>query len=74
MTPMSYVVEGNRILFRTKPGKRYEASGEILTASAGVAAYEGVQMWRGTPGDASWDPEPTQEERDARTTVEEPDG
>lgn len=34
---MSYVVEGLRILFRTKPGKRYEASGEILTASAGVA-------------------------------------
>lgn len=25
VTPMSYVVEGNRVLFRTKPGKRFEA-------------------------------------------------
>lgn len=35
------------------------------TAPSGVAAYEGVQMWRGTPGPASWDPEPDQETRDA---------
>lgn len=25
VSPMSFVVEGNRILFRTKPGKRFEA-------------------------------------------------
>lgn len=37
------------------------------TAPAGMASYEGVQMWQGTPGPASWDPEPSQEERDART-------
>lgn len=34
------------------------------TAPNGVAAYEGVAAWQGTPGPASWDPEPTQEERD----------
>jgi NADH-quinone oxidoreductase subunit I len=41
------------------------------TAPSGMAAYEGVQMWQATPGPASWDPEPTQEERDRRA---EPDG
>ena len=41
------------------------------TAPAGVAAYEGVQMWQGTPGPAEWAPEPTQDERDAVST---PDG
>jgi len=25
VTPMSFVVDGNRVLFRTKPGKRFEA-------------------------------------------------
>lgn len=35
------------------------------TASSGRAAYEGVRMWSGTPGPASWDPEPDQETRDA---------
>lgn len=25
VTPMSFVVEGNRVLFRTKPGRRFEA-------------------------------------------------
>ena len=25
VTPISFVVEGNRVLFRTKPGKRFEA-------------------------------------------------
>jgi NADH-quinone oxidoreductase subunit I len=40
------------------------------TAPAGSAAYEGVQMWQGTPGPASWDPEPSQDEIDARS---EPD-
>ena len=45
------------------------------TAPAGVAAYEGLRMWRGTPGPADWDPEPSQEERDRRTRgVEGADG
>jgi NADH-quinone oxidoreductase subunit I len=34
------------------------------TAPSGVAAYEGLKMWRNTPGPAEWDPEPNQEERD----------
>ena len=38
------------------------------TAPSGKAAYEGVQMWQGTPGPAAWDPEPSQEERDARSS------
>jgi NADH-quinone oxidoreductase subunit I len=37
------------------------------TAPSGVAVYEGVQMWQGTPGPASWEPEPSQEERDSRS-------
>jgi NADH-quinone oxidoreductase subunit I len=37
------------------------------TAPAGNAAYEGVQMWQPTPGPAPWDPEPTQDEIDARS-------
>lgn len=37
------------------------------TAPAGDPSYQGVQMWQGTPGVASWDPEPTQDEIDART-------
>jgi NADH-quinone oxidoreductase subunit I len=37
------------------------------TAPSGSAAYEGVKMWQDTPGPASWDPEPTQDEIDART-------
>lgn len=36
------------------------------TAPSGIAAYEGVKMWQDTPGPASWDPEPTQDEIDAR--------
>ncbi len=35
------------------------------TAPAGNASYEGVQTWQGTPGPASWDPEPDQETRDS---------
>ncbi|MGA7269835.1 MAG: NADH-quinone oxidoreductase subunit NuoI [Acidimicrobiia bacterium] len=34
------------------------------TAPSGSAAYEGIQMWQGTPGPASWDPEPDQDEAD----------
>jgi NADH-quinone oxidoreductase subunit I len=37
------------------------------TAPSGVAAYEGLKMWRGTPGPAEWEPEPSQEERDRST-------
>jgi NADH-quinone oxidoreductase subunit I len=37
------------------------------TAPSGLASYEGVEMWQGTPGPASWDPEPSQDERDARS-------
>lgn len=35
------------------------------TAPSGSAAYEGLQMWQGTPGPADWSPEPGQTERDA---------
>ena len=37
------------------------------TAPSGKAAYQGVQMWQGTPGPGDWSPEPTQEERDRRS-------
>jgi len=37
------------------------------TAPSGDAAYQGVTMWQGTPGPASWDPEPSQDEIDARS-------
>jgi NADH-quinone oxidoreductase subunit I len=40
------------------------------TAPAGRAVYEGVQMWQATPGPATWEPEPTQDEIDARTEPE----
>jgi NADH-quinone oxidoreductase subunit I len=40
------------------------------TSPAGRAVYQGVQMWQATPGPASWEPEPTQEEIDARTEPE----
>ena len=35
------------------------------TAPGGNVAYDGIQMWQGTPGPASWDPEPDQDTRDA---------
>jgi NADH-quinone oxidoreductase subunit I len=35
------------------------------TAPSGSAAYEGIQMWQGTPGPADWAAEPSQDERDA---------
>lgn len=35
------------------------------TAPSGIAAYEGVRQWQGTPGPAEWDPEPDQDTRDA---------
>jgi NADH-quinone oxidoreductase subunit I len=43
------------------------------TAPAGLAAYEGVRMWQGTPGPADWEPEPTQDIIDARS-AEDADG
>ena len=53
------------------PDELLTADGWVrATAPSGLASYEGVQMWQGTPGPAAWDPEPSQEERDART---EPD-
>ncbi len=57
-------------MFPDDPLANYEelktADGWVrATAPSGVAAYEGVQAWQGTPGPASWDPEPSQEERDA---------
>lgn len=35
------------------------------TAASGSAAYQGVQMWQGTPGMADWSPEPDQSQGDA---------
>ena len=50
------------------PDELNAADGWLMaTAPSGLAAYQGVQMWRGTPGPASWDPEPSQEGRDARS-------
>ena len=45
------------------------------TAPSGVAAYEGVKMWRDTAGARTWDPEPDQDEADRMTGAgEEEDG
>jgi hypothetical protein len=44
------------------------------TAPAGVAAYEGVQMWQATPGPADWAPEPSQEELDSTKSTEDSNG
>ena len=44
------------------------------TASSGVAAYEGVKMWQGTPGPGDWDPEPDQDKLDAPPLTEDDDG
>jgi hypothetical protein len=52
-------------------GELLTADGWVrATAPSGLAAYEGVQMWQGTPGPASWDPEPAQETRDARSEAD----
>ena len=40
VTPMSFVVQGNRILFRTKPGKRYEAMVENPSVSIEVSRFD----------------------------------
>jgi NADH-quinone oxidoreductase subunit I len=44
------------------------------TSPSGVAAYEGVKMWQGTPGPGDWSPEPSQEERDRLTRDRGSDG
>ncbi len=47
-------------------GELDSADGWLRAAAPnGVAAYEGLQSWQGTPGAASWDPEPDQKARDA---------
>ena len=40
VTPMSFVVDGDRILFRTKPGKRYEAMLENPVVSVEVSTFD----------------------------------
>ena len=40
MTPMSFVVDGDRILFRTKPGKRYEAMLENPVVSIEASTFD----------------------------------
>ena len=40
VTPMSFVVDGDRILFRTKPGKRYEAMLENPAISIEASKFD----------------------------------
>ena len=40
VTPMSYVVDGDRILFRTKPGKRFEAMTASPTVSIEASTFD----------------------------------
>ena len=40
VTPMSFVVDGDRILFRTKPGKRYEAMLENPAISIEASTFD----------------------------------
>ena len=40
VTPMSFVVDGDRILFRTKPGKRYEAMMENPAVSIEASTFD----------------------------------
>ena len=40
VTPMSFVVDGDRILFRTKPGKRYEAMLENPVVSIEASTFD----------------------------------
>ena len=40
VTPMSFVFQGNRILFRTKPGKRYEAMVENPSVSIEASTFD----------------------------------
>jgi nitroimidazol reductase NimA-like FMN-containing flavoprotein (pyridoxamine 5'-phosphate oxidase superfamily) len=40
VTPMSFVVDGRRLLFRTKPGKRFEAIESHPTVCVEVSQYD----------------------------------
>lgn len=40
VTPMSFVVDGNRLLFRTKPGKRFEAIEANPTVCIEVSRFD----------------------------------
>jgi nitroimidazol reductase NimA-like FMN-containing flavoprotein (pyridoxamine 5'-phosphate oxidase superfamily) len=40
VSPMSYVLDGNRILFRTKPGRRFEALIANPTVSIEVSRFD----------------------------------
>jgi nitroimidazol reductase NimA-like FMN-containing flavoprotein (pyridoxamine 5'-phosphate oxidase superfamily) len=40
VSPMSFVLDGNRILFRTKPGKRFEALMTNPTVSVEVSRFD----------------------------------
>jgi nitroimidazol reductase NimA-like FMN-containing flavoprotein (pyridoxamine 5'-phosphate oxidase superfamily) len=40
VSPMSFVLDGNRILFRTKPGKRFEALMANPTVSVEVSRFD----------------------------------
>ncbi|MEE8376471.1 MAG: NADH-quinone oxidoreductase subunit NuoI [Acidimicrobiia bacterium] len=44
------------------------------TAPSGLASYQGVRMWQGTPGPGDWDPEPDQDGIDAMSPTEGDDG
>lgn len=59
-----------------EPKELLTADGWVrATAPAGVAAYEGVQMWQRTAGPADWSPEPSQDQIDAgQIDTEEADG
>jgi len=51
------------------------ADGWVRAAAPnGLASYEGVRMWQGTPNEANWDPEPSQDIRDGVGQTEEDDG
>lgn len=40
VTPMSYIVDGNRILFRTKPGRRFAALSENPVVSIEASRFD----------------------------------
>lgn len=40
VTPMSYIVDGNRILFRTKPGRRFSALTENPVVSIEASRFD----------------------------------
>ena len=69
VTPMSFVIEGNRILFRTKPGRRFRAIEQNPTVSIEASSFnEEGGDWTSVivRGQAS----PTDDPETARITVE----